>query len=226
MKQPLKPNINDTESVCSIADSADYPQQSDADLMQGYGAGDLRAFETLYSRHKGALYRYFMRNIHESSLAEDLYQEIWSKVIVQAKHYKPSAKFTTWLYTLAHNLLVDHVRHLSVVNKVVVGSYDGENKGEQVGDQEAEQETFKHSQMVNEPETEVTSIRVAESLKQCIGQLPQVQKDCFLLKEEAGLSVNDIATVLNSSFEASKSRLRYAYENLRQCLQLKTGRAI
>ena len=201
-----------------IAASADYQQQTDASLMQLYASGDLRAFETLYNRHKGGLYRYFMRHIREPSAAEDLYQEIWNKVIIQAKHYKPSAKFTTWLYTLAHNKLVDHVRHLSVVNKVVVRSHDEEV--------DVSPKEFIQSQMDNEPESILTSIRAAESLKQCIGQLPQVQKDSFLLKEEAGLSVKEIATVLNTSFEASKSRLRYAYENLRQCLHLKTGRAI
>jgi RNA polymerase sigma-70 factor (ECF subfamily) len=63
-------------------------------------------------------------------------------------------------------------------------------------------------------------------LKQCIGQLPQAQKDSFLLKEEAGLTVKDIVIILNTSFEASKSRLRYAYENLRQCLHVKTGRTM
>ena len=67
---------------------------------------------------------------------------------------------------------------------------------------------------------------VGDSLKQCIGQLPLVKKDSFVLKEDAGLSVKEIALVLNTSFEASKSRLRYAYDNLRQCLHVKTGRAI
>ena len=215
MKQPLNLNANFSESVQSISDSEYYQQQTDISLMQQYVAGDLQAFETLYNRHKAGLYRYFMRHIPEPSLAEDLYQEIWSKVIVQAKHYKASAKFTTWLYALAHNKLVDHVRHMSVVNKVVVRTYDSEVT--------ESPEAFKLTQSDNEPESKLTSIRVTESLKQCIGQLPQAQKDSFLLKEEAGLSVKDIATMLNTSFEASKSRLRYAYENLRQCLHRKTG---
>lgn len=218
MKQPLVPNANNAESVQNITDSADYQQQTDTILMQQYASGDLRAFETLYNRHKGGLYRYFMRHIPESSLAEDLYQEIWNKVIVQANHYKPEAKFTTWLYTLAHNKLVDHVRHLSVVNKVVVRSHC---------DEESESPIELNPQpMHNDPESELSSARVAVSLQLCIAQLPQAQKDSFLLKEEAGLSVKEIAVVLNTSFEASKSRLRYAYENLRQCLQVKTGRAI
>jgi RNA polymerase sigma-70 factor (ECF subfamily) len=204
--------------VQSHTDPADYIKQTDAILIKHYTAGDLVAFETLYNRHKGGLYRYFMRNISESSVAEDLYQEIWSKVIVQAKSYQPSAKFTTWLYTIAHNKLVDHVRHLSVVDKVEVGSHDPEVV--------EEPPLSKHIQIDNNPESELTSLRNAQALKQCIAQLPQAQKDSFLLKEEAELSVKDIALVLNTSFEASKSRLRYAYENLRQCLHVKTGRAL
>jgi RNA polymerase sigma-70 factor (ECF subfamily) len=214
----VNPNANYARSLHSIDKSADYLRQTDTSLMQQYSTGDLQAFETLYNRHKGGLYRYFMRQIPEPSLAEDLYQEIWNKVILQAKHYKPTAKFTTWLYTLAHNKLVDHVRYLSVVNKVVVRSHDSEVT--------EDNEQFKQTHIDNELEIELTSTRVGESLKQCIGRLPQAQKDSFLLKEEAGLSVKDIATVLNTSFESSKSRLRYAYENLRQCLHIKSGREI
>lgn len=214
----MNSNLNDAESVPRISDSADYQQQTDATLIQQYTAGDLAAFETLYNRHKGGLYRYFKRHISDVSAAEDLYQEIWSKVIVQAKHYTPTAKFSTWLYTLAHNKLVDHVRHLTVVNRVVVGSHDEETSEESA--------TSKQAQMNNKQETELSSSRDAEALKQCIGKLPQAQKDSFLLKEEAGLSVKDVSLVLNTSFEASKSRLRYAYDNLRQCLNVKLGRAI
>ena len=212
------PKANDAESAQSASDLADYQQQTDAILMQLYAAGDFLAFDTLYNRHKGGLYRYFMRHIPDASLAEDLYQDIWNKVILQAKHYHPSAKFTTWLYTLAHNKLVDHVRHLSVVNKVVVASHNAESF--------EDHHKFKDTQFDSEPESKLTNTRIEGFLKQCIAQLPQAQKDSFLLKEEAGLSVKDIATVLNTSFEASKSRLRYAYENLRQCLHGKTGRAI
>jgi RNA polymerase sigma-70 factor (ECF subfamily) len=218
LKQLVNPNNNDAEPVQPTADAADYKKQTDTSLIKQYSEGDLLAFETLYKRHKGGLYRYFMRHIPDPNLAEDLYQDIWSKVIVQAKQYKASAKFTTWLYTLAHNKLVDHVRHLTVVNKVVVQSFDEETADSP--------EVFKSSPIHNQSENDLTSIRDAESLKQCIGQLPQAQKDSFLLKEEAGLTVKDIATILNISFEASKSRLRYAYVNLRQCLYVKTGRAV
>jgi RNA polymerase sigma-70 factor (ECF subfamily) len=61
------------------------------------------------------------------------------------------------------------------------------------------------------------------ALKTCIQALPLVQKDCFLLKEEGGLSIEAIAHILGANYEACKSRLRYAYENLRQCISHKIG---
>jgi RNA polymerase sigma-70 factor (ECF subfamily) len=207
----LSVKVNKTGVAAAVP--VNYLEQSDEVLMQCFVQGEFQAFEALYQRHKGALYRYFMRQIPNHSLAEDLYQEVWSKVIVSAAKYKAEAKFTTWLYTLAYNRLIDEVRHLSVVSKVIEseGQTDSEDCTEKatINPQEDEQaETLSHH-------------RAVEALKLCLGKLPQAQKDSFLLKEEAGLSVKDIAVVLNANFEACKSRLRYAYENLRQCIALK-----
>lgn len=206
------------ESLPASCDLIDYTLQSDLSLIQSYAAGDLQAFEALYTRHKGGVYRYFMRHIAEPKLAEDLYQDVWSKVIVHAEHYQASAKFTTWLYTLAHNKLVDHIRHLSVVNKVIVRS----EQAEPVDNCDSAKQSSGHG----EPEQQLHRARSAAALKHCINRLPHAQKDSFLLKEEAGLSLKDIAQVLDTSLEASKSRLRYAYENLRKCLEIKTGRGL
>lgn len=213
----------------TTVDQIDCQNDSDEHLMQRYAKGELAAFETLYLRHKGGVYRYFMRQIPNHTLAEDLFQDIWSVVITKAASYKTSAKFTTWLYTLAHNKLVDHIRHLSVVNKIVVGNGAQRNdqnteRDEQHGGNDAQEGQDTTGRI--EPDKQLNSQRLNASLLLCIGKLPQAQKDSFLLKEEAGLSVKEIATVLHTSFEASKSRLRYAYENLKQCIELKTGRSL
>lgn len=181
--------------------------------MQHYASGDFTAFETLYQRHKGGLYRYFMRHFGQQNVAEDLYQEVWLKVIAAADNYRVSAKFSTWLYTLAHNKMVDHIRHLSVVDKVVVG--DDKDMAQSDGSA--------NTNIHNQPDTALDSQYISQSLRHCLSRLPQAQKDSFLLKEEAGLTAKDIASVLNTNYEASKSRLRYAYENLRQCLEIKLG---
>ena len=82
----------------------------DAQLMLAYARGEMRAFETLYSRHRGALYRYLMRQARDGEVANDLFQEVWSRVIVNRARYEPRAKFRTFLFTLAHNCFIDHCR--------------------------------------------------------------------------------------------------------------------
>ncbi|HVJ22555.1 MAG TPA: sigma-70 family RNA polymerase sigma factor, partial [Burkholderiales bacterium] len=88
----------------------DKEQAPDEELMLAYRQGDAGAFETLYKRHRGALYRFVLRSLHQRSAAEELFQEVWMRVIEARDRYAPQARFTTWLYTIAHNLLVDHWR--------------------------------------------------------------------------------------------------------------------
>jgi len=82
---------------------------SDEDLMLRYAGGDADAFQALYENHRGGLYRYFLRQSNPSE-AEELFQDVWARVISSRKRYRPTAAFSTWLYTLAHNRLVDHWR--------------------------------------------------------------------------------------------------------------------
>ncbi|MEO8016847.1 MAG: sigma-70 family RNA polymerase sigma factor, partial [Pseudomonadota bacterium] len=84
----------------------------DAHLMLAYARGEMRAFETLYARHRGALYRYLMRQARDGEIANDLFQEVWSRVIVNRARYEPRAKFRTFLFTLAHNCFIDHCRRV------------------------------------------------------------------------------------------------------------------
>jgi RNA polymerase sigma factor (sigma-70 family) len=98
-------------------------ESPDEELMLAYGGGDAGAFDTLYARHRGGLFRFVLRAVKDRGVAEELFQEVWVRVIESRSRYAPKARFTTWLYTIAHNLLVDHWRRkgLSVV------SLDGED---------------------------------------------------------------------------------------------------
>src|SRR5881227_3131247 len=82
----------------------------DEELMLAYKAGNAGAFETLYTRHRARLYRFVLRAVKARAVAEELFQEIWMRVIEARARYTPQARFTTWLYTIAHNHLVDHWR--------------------------------------------------------------------------------------------------------------------
>ena len=82
----------------------------DAMLMLAYARGDLAAFEALYARHRGMLYRFLLRSVRDPQRTDELFQETWSRVISARSRYQPQAKFSTWLLQIAHNLLIDGIR--------------------------------------------------------------------------------------------------------------------
>ncbi|MDP6435785.1 MAG: sigma-70 family RNA polymerase sigma factor, partial [Gammaproteobacteria bacterium] len=96
---------------------------NDTALMLRYRDGDVDAFEALYNRHRGALFRYLVRRIGNQAFAEDIFQEVWSRIIRNRKSYRPSAKFTTYMFHIAHNCSVDHYRR-SGKHDVVVSDQD------------------------------------------------------------------------------------------------------
>ena len=82
----------------------------DRELMSRYSNGDAGAFETLYARHKGSLYRYYLRQGCNEAIAAELFQDVWMKIIRARRNYRPTARFTTYMYQIAHNCLIDHYR--------------------------------------------------------------------------------------------------------------------
>src|ERR1700754_4130647 len=84
--------------------------ESDTSLMLRYRDGDARAFELLYKRHKGPLYRYLQRTCHNPEGANDLFQEVGSKVIASRERYEVRAQFNTFLFRIAHNGAIDYFR--------------------------------------------------------------------------------------------------------------------
>lgn len=185
----------------------DLSASKDETLLALYLQGDNQAFSLLYTRHKGGLYRYFLRQCQSQAQAEDMYQDTWSQVISKADSFRQQSQFNTWLYRIAHNKLVDQMRHLQVVEQVI-------EQGS-----EAPEDAAGNGQI----DDWLNSKIAAEAIQGCVAKLPQAQKDSFLLKEEGGLSVAQIAEVVGANLEACKSRLRYAVQALRQCLQLKLG---
>lgn len=175
---------------------------SDEDLMLAYAEGDAMAFETLYARHKGAVYRYLLRMCNNAAICDELFQDVWLKLIKSRSSYSIQARFTTWLYTLAHNHFIDYYRKHKKTNTI----------SEQELDDIA-------ARTAHEPEIAVATNQSVNKLIKLIEALPEEQKQAFLLKEEAGMSVPEIAEIMNVNQETAKSRLRYALKKLREGLQ-------
>jgi RNA polymerase sigma-70 factor, ECF subfamily len=167
----------------------------DEELMLAYRHGDAGAFETLYKRHRGAVYRFMLRAVKQRATAEELFQDAWMRVIEARSRYAPQARFTTWLYTIAHNLLVDHWRRKGLTLVEL---------NEELGVASA-----------HNPARQAEAREALARFVQALEALPAAQREAFLLHEEAGLSVAEIAKVTGAGEEAAKSRLRYAMAKLK-----------
>ena len=176
----------------------------DEQLMLAYAGGDAGAFDSLYGRHKGALFRFVLRSVKARGEAEELFQEIWMRVIEARSRYAPQAKFTTWLYTIAHNRLVDHWR----AKGLALVSLDDEDAS--IAEPAAGPDA--------EPHHVVVARETLDRLSAAIAALPLAQREAFLLHTESGLTVSEIAAATGSGEEAAKSRLRYAMGKLREAI--------
>ena len=191
------------------ADVGDMEQQVDPDsdeaLMIRYCSGSTAAFDSLYLRHKGGLYRFFLRQCGQKELAEELFQDVWIKLINARHHYEKTAKFTTYLYRIAHNRLIDHYRHMGSSQYAL--RVDGDNQAvvERSGDN-------------NSATTLLEQMEVHQQIKVAIAKLPFEQREAFLMQQEGHLSLNDIAEIAGTTRETIKSRLRYAMKKLREQL--------
>lgn len=176
----------------------------DEQLMLSYAGGDARAFETLYAKHKGGLYRFVLRSVKGRAEADELFQDVWMRVIEARSRYVAQAKFTTWLYTIARNRLVDHWR----AKGLTLVSLDDEEGG--VPEPAAGPDS--------EPQRNVEARQALDRLAAAIAALPLAQREAFLLHQEGGLTAAEIAAATGTNEEAAKSRLRYAMNKLREAI--------
>lgn len=182
--------------------------RSDETLMMEYASGKAQAFDVLYARHKGPLYRYLLRQCRLAAVAEELFQDVWMNLIRARERYQPRARFTTYLYSLAHNRLIDYYRQQQ---RGVPLSYSRDPDESLLDNVPAGAQS--------QPDEQVGLSRQAAQLLSLIGSLPEAQREALLLREESGLSLDEIAEATGVNTETAKSRLRYAVARLRLGMQ-------
>ena len=179
-------------------------RDADAQLMLRYAAGDARAFDELYERNRASLWRFIRRLVRDAAATDDVFQECWSRVIGGRERYRPTARFTTWLYRIAHNCCMDHWRR------------SGRRAAHEVADDDAIEAA------ADLPASGPFAIAVVGEahgrLALALAQLPEEQRVAFLLYVEGGLSVAEIAEQTGAGTETAKSRLRYAVARLKEAL--------
>jgi RNA polymerase sigma-70 factor, ECF subfamily len=176
----------------------------DEGLMMAYAAGDAAAFDALYERHKGGVYRYLVRHCGNAGTADELFQDVWMNVIRVRATYEPTAKFTTWLYRIAHNRLIDHWRATGRAEFVTAGSDDDDDPLDALPGARGD-----------EPDVRVGAREIGARIRQALAALPATQREAFLLHQEGELELSEIAELTGAGIETVKSRIRYAQAKLR-----------
>ena len=167
--------------------------------MRASATGDAAAFEQLYARHRGRLYRYLLRQLRDNALADELFQDVWQRVIAARGGWKPDAGFATWLYTIAHHRLGDHWRGL---RHRPAAPADADERMARVADPDT-------------PERVLSEFERRRQLQLALDELPEEQREVLLLRLEQELTLEEIGEATGVGRETVKSRLRYAMDKLR-----------
>lgn len=187
-------------------------KSTDEQLMQRYSDGELAAFRTLYARHKDALYRYLLRGSLQPEVAAELAQDVWTKVIEARGRYRATARFTTWLYRIARNRLIDQVRAARPARLALA---EGEDAYALAVDTVAAPGS--------EPDRRHEGEDCVQRLQRALGVLPPAQRELVVLRYEgrdtsADWTIEELAVLQGVPRETAKSRLRYAYARLKEVL--------
>jgi RNA polymerase sigma-70 factor (ECF subfamily) len=193
---------------------------SDEQLMARYQQGDARAFDTLLGRHYQSVFNFLVRNTGNAATSEELLQDVFMRVIGSARKYEKRAKFTTWLFTIAKNIVIDHSRkqrfrrHKSL--DAPLGADDDRSLGDSVKDD--------HPSVM--ADRRFADAEFTARLDAAMSKMNEDQRMVFVLREFQQLSFQEIAVVVETSENTVKSRMRYALEFLRtQLADLAEGRA-
>jgi RNA polymerase sigma-70 factor (ECF subfamily) len=188
---------------------------SDETLMMQFQGGDRRAFGVLVGRHKSPVYNFILRQVRNKTIAEDLTQDVFVRVVQSASTFKHEARFTTWVYSIARNLCIDHLRKMSLRRHPSLeqpSGKDRDNKGTPLGDRIADEHPTASA------ERRVMSADIGERVALAVESLPPEQREVFLLRQMAKVPFKDIAEMTGVPENTVKSRMRYALERLQEAL--------
>jgi RNA polymerase sigma-70 factor (ECF subfamily) len=177
-------------------------EQSDQSLLNMYLDGQVDALEQLVEKHKGPLFGYIFNMVRSQHEADEVFQEVWFKVIKKAASYK-NKNFRGWLMRIAHNIVIDRYRK----KKPSVSLDDDRDDSRPLLDSV--------SANVESPAAETANSEVAAMIEEGVRNLPQNQKEVFVMRMKAGLTFREIAKIQKVTINTALARMQYALAKLR-----------
>jgi RNA polymerase sigma-70 factor (ECF subfamily) len=171
--------------------------------------GDLDALSALLARYQNRLYRYLLRMVRQPAEAEDLFQQTWLRVAEKIHNYDQSRNFEAWLFTLARNLAIDHLRRLRPE------SLDEPANNDASGESAAARLVSHETPALDRVLARERSSRLADAME----MLPVIQREVLTLRFEEEMKLEEIAEILGAPLSTVKTRLRRGLEHLRGNLE-------
>ncbi|HVU07819.1 MAG TPA: sigma-70 family RNA polymerase sigma factor [Verrucomicrobiae bacterium] len=189
----------------------------DAALMLRVKRGDRAAFAELVDKYKQPLMNFIFRSLRDEAEAEDLAQNVFLQVYKSRSRYRQTAKFSTWLFTIARNLCLNEIRRRARHPAESLEEVHAEHE-----DQPRQQ--FEDKQNILPPE-KLLHGELAQKIEEALAELPENQRSAILLCRQDELSYEEIAEILDCSLSATKSLIHRGRETLKEKLKpyLKTG---
>ena len=188
---------------------------TDEELMVRFQRGERPAFALLVRRHKTRLYNFVLRQIRNVSAAEEVVQETFVRVVQNAAEFRHAARFSTWLYTIARNLCVDHARKRALRRHPSLDEPERDFDGDATDRPDLSDRTADVGASV---ERSAVSSEIRERVVTALYKLPDDQREVFLMREVGSMPFKDIAEIVGVSENTVKSRMRYALEHLQAAL--------
>jgi RNA polymerase sigma-70 factor (ECF subfamily) len=192
----------------------------DAVLMLRVKRGDRAAFAELVDKYKQPVMNFICRSLRDEAEAEDLAQNVFLQVYKSRSRYKQTAKFSTWLFTIARNLCLNELRRRSRHPAESIEETQAENESH---DGAMQRQYEDKSQMA--PPEKLLQGELAQKIEEALAGLPENQRSAILLCRREDLSYEEIADILDCSLSATKSLIHRGRETLKEKLKryLNTG---
>ncbi len=181
--------------------------RSDPELMELYRRGSRNAFEEIFARHHRKVIHFCYRMTGDQAKAEEAAQEVFLRIARAASTYQPTARFTTWMYTIARRTTLNYLRDEKEEGEKVPVDSTGE------GGEPASGITLSGPDDWG-PDQVAWEAQLTEKLVEALGKLPEANRAAFVLNRGEGLSYQEVAAVLGVTVQAVKSRIFRAREML------------
>jgi RNA polymerase sigma-70 factor (ECF subfamily) len=195
------------------------PDQADPDalLMLRVKRGDRAAFAELVTKYKQPLFNFIFRTLRDETETEDVAQTVFLQVYKSRARYQPTAKFSTWLFTIARNLCLNEIRRRS--------RHPAESLEETHAEHDDQPSRQYEDKKIFLPTDNALHGELARKIEEALAELPENQRTAILLCRQDELSYEEIAAVLDCSLSATKSLIHRGRETLKEKLKpyLQTG---